>query len=161
VDVDAQPPIVIRAAARILVYGPDERVLLFRARRRNWPTVWVPPGGRVEPGERIEQAARRELMEETGLRVAALAAPVACTREMHVRRTAIYDCREHVFVVRVRSETIDTSGFTEREQSMLDTHRWWSIDELERSDEPFYPADVPRLAAALRRATESPMVNPR
>lgn len=28
--------------------------------------IWVVPGGRVEPGERPEETARRELLEETG-----------------------------------------------------------------------------------------------
>jgi 8-oxo-dGTP diphosphatase len=40
---------------------------LLLARRANPPRLWTLPGGRVEPGEAAAEAARRELMEETGV----------------------------------------------------------------------------------------------
>lgn len=45
------------------------RVLLVR--RANPPSrgLWAVPGGRVEPGETLEAAVRREVAEETGLTV--------------------------------------------------------------------------------------------
>lgn len=50
----------------VLVLLPDRRVLLiFHAKLG----VWLGPGGHVEPGESPDQAALREVREETGLAV--------------------------------------------------------------------------------------------
>ena len=44
-------------------------VLLIRRGRPPMEGRWSLPGGRVEPGERLEEAVRREILEEAGLEV--------------------------------------------------------------------------------------------
>jgi ADP-ribose pyrophosphatase YjhB (NUDIX family) len=43
----------------------DEKVLLVREEEA--PDYWIEPGGTVEPDERIDHAAEREVTEETGI----------------------------------------------------------------------------------------------
>jgi len=51
-----------------MVDRPERPIVLIE--RKNPPYGWALPGGFVDLGERLEQAAVREAMEETSLRVA-------------------------------------------------------------------------------------------
>ncbi|MEZ5877406.1 MAG: NUDIX hydrolase [Tepidamorphaceae bacterium] len=59
------------AAASVCVFRETEVLLVKRAKP---PFLWSLPGGRIEPGETPEQAAIRELMEETGVTADIIAA---------------------------------------------------------------------------------------
>ncbi|NEE37574.1 NUDIX domain-containing protein, partial [Streptomyces sp. SID7982] len=58
-----------RKVARVVLLDPDDRVLLLHGHEPDDPadTWWFTPGGGLEGGETREQAARRELAEETGI----------------------------------------------------------------------------------------------
>lgn len=59
-------PVTPLATVDILIRLSEGVVLI---RRRNPPYGWAIPGGFVDVGERVEDAARREAREETGLDV--------------------------------------------------------------------------------------------
>jgi 8-oxo-dGTP diphosphatase len=57
-------------ALAVVVYAErDEKILMLKRAGGALSGQWFLPGGAVEPGERPEAAARRELFEETGLEI--------------------------------------------------------------------------------------------
>ena len=60
-DETADPTHVTASA---VVLDGDDRVLLHRHKRLG---IWLQPGGHVDPGESVEEAALREVAEETGV----------------------------------------------------------------------------------------------
>ncbi len=75
-------PDLVPAVSVALVRG--DRVLLVRRGREPSRGLYAFPGGRVEDGETVEAAARRELEEETSLQ----AGPLSLYREYRIGREA-------------------------------------------------------------------------
>lgn len=57
-----------RSATAIIEF-PNKKILLVKRATVVFKGYWALPGGRVDPGETVEQAVLREVKEETGLDV--------------------------------------------------------------------------------------------
>ena len=137
---------MLRDAARVVLLDASGRVLLMRWRLLTGDSIWITPGGGVDPGETHEEAALRELAEEVGLRGVPLG-PWVWSRE-HLLRWNGRDIlqRERFHLARVASHEVDRSANDANELRVIEEIRWWSLAELAASPERFSP---PALAALL------------
>ena len=62
-------PVVVQTGASVIVVNPAGEILM---QQRRDDGTWSYPGGRIEIDETVEDAARREVWEESGLTVGSL-----------------------------------------------------------------------------------------
>lgn len=151
---------VPRPAARVLLIDPDDRLLLLRflvsETGYSW---WAAPGGGIDRGETPEQAARREVFEETGLRDFQLGPCVWVREHLFSWRGERWRQQERIFMARVAPFELSQAGFLEHEVEMMREHRWWSAPEIQASAERFAPPQLGGLLAELLR--DGPPAEPR
>jgi ADP-ribose pyrophosphatase YjhB (NUDIX family) len=143
------PP--IRLTARVLMLDEEDRVLLFRGQDPDKPTLrfWFPPGGGIDPGETAEEAATREVREETGLMNFELGPHIWNRRHVFTFYGKEQDVRETWFFTRINHFEINTSGFTEAEVEVILEYKWWTLAELENTKDFLTPRGLAGLLKNL------------
>lgn len=139
----------IRRTARIVLLDPDDRVLLFRYDTEGFAPFWIMPGGECDPEEDFSEAARRELLEETG--ICAEPIPLRLVKEAEYEYLGVpVKSVEHYFHHRTAITRIDTSGHTELERRVMQEHRWFVRSELPGWAETIYPLDIADIVERVR-----------
>jgi 8-oxo-dGTP pyrophosphatase MutT (NUDIX family) len=143
-----------RRAARVILLDLDGHALLLHGKDSTIPQSahwWFTPGGGLEDGESAEQAAIREVFEESGLMLTQLTGPIyAQTIDLVFEGIPLHQSEEF-FVARVPRFTVTADGRTALEQRTLTDSRWWSADELETTEETIYPPCLPDLVRRAQR----------
>jgi 8-oxo-dGTP pyrophosphatase MutT (NUDIX family) len=128
-------PLIMAGASVILMNDRDEILLQQRTDNGFWGT----PGGAMEPGESLEETARREVLEETGLRAEELELfDVFSGKELYYKYphgdevynvVTVYTCRKY-------------SGELTAEPSEVERLRFFPLSEIPTE---LSPPDVPVL----------------
>jgi 8-oxo-dGTP pyrophosphatase MutT (NUDIX family) len=103
----------------MVVVRRGHRFLLTQEQK--YGSTWSIPGGRVEPGEAIVQAAQREVLEETGV-------PVRIDGILLIEHAAT-DATARVRVLFIGTPIDDTPPKTTADEESLGA-AWLTIDEI-------------------------------
>ncbi len=145
-----------RPSSRLLIVDRGGRVLLFRYLHKKGPLAgqdfWSTPGGGVEDGETFQQAAIRELKEETGLTRESVGEPVAERAfVMQMPDGEYVEAQEQYFLVPSDIAVSSRDGWTNQEADVIADHRWWSKDELRHTTSTVWPENLLEMLDGARQ----------
>lgn len=108
-----------------VIFNPEGKILLCKSHK--WENKYVIPGGHIELGEKMEDALRREILEETGLHI------------FDLRLISLKECinsgtfheKKHFIFIDYLCKT-DSSDVTLNDEA--ETYEWVSLSEIENYD---------------------------
>ncbi len=111
-----------KTSTAIIPYEPN-KILLIKRNTVPFKGYWALPGGRVDPGETVEQTIVREVKEETGLDVT-IERKIGEYTEQGVKDGVEYEYYPTCFVVK------PVGGEIKKQESEIQEIKLFSLNEL-------------------------------
>lgn len=144
-----------RISARAIILNPSkDNILLFHCYNKDTickgetaKSIWITPGGGVEPGENLILSLERELEEELGLLPSdyVLKGHLWCSAPKPIiYRDRPFMFIDNYFVVQMNSElnSFDFSRWTTEEKSALTNLKWWPLADLKDTSDLVVPPQL-------------------
>jgi len=116
----------IEVVVGVFIQNKKGEIALFKSKK--WGNVWVPPGGHVDYGERIEDAARREVKEETGVDIK----NIKLIRIAEIIEPPSFDRKAHLISFHF---LCSTDNEFELDDDEVSDYKWFSVEALLESNE--------------------------
>lgn len=143
-----------RNSVKVLLLNDAKELLLIYADHPSTTTVdgiyhgpfWLNVGGEIEQGETLQEAAIREVFEETGIRKEQVAlGPVVWFGEFDLLLAGRLTRLKPRFIVAKTSETnVSFQNITKAEKTFMKKAAWFSLDQITNSSDIIYPIVLPQ-----------------
>jgi len=111
----------------VFIQNKKGEIALFKSSK--WENKWMPPGGHVQYGEKLEDAVKRETKEEAGVQVD----QIKLIRFGELINDPKFYRKAHLiffhFLCRLKSAELKIDN-----QEIID-YRWFSVDQILKSKE--------------------------
>ncbi len=144
----------VRNSVNILILNDKNELLLMCADDPKTTSVdgtyhgrfWFTIGGKIEEGESMQEAALRELREETGITPDQVElGPVVWFGEFDLVLAGTPTHIKQTFIVaKTKQKNISLENLTQEEKAVIKKIAWFSLDDIKNSTEVIYPIVLPQ-----------------
>ena len=122
-DISTSNQVVACGVAVVVTHR--QQVLFGKRKSAAGGFEWQLPGGWIEPGEALQQAARREVREETGLQL--------CEPQFVGVTSNVFSAHSHSLSVYFEAECVDAESLQVAEGEKCDAWEWKSWTDVTES----------------------------